>query len=97
MTGYWKHMNNDHDCSQISMHKVGELLEYYARGREGFKASFSLALLRGQYGSTNPEGDAFGVTTELLPGRSDWQCKIHGFPADADFWALCNPEDVSLF
>jgi hypothetical protein len=96
MTGGWKHMSNDHDSGQISMQKVGELLKYYARDPEGFKTSFSLARFRGQYGATNPAGDAFGASTELAPGRSDWQCKIHGFPGDADFWALCNPEDVSV-
>ena len=96
MTGDWKYMGNDHDSSMISMHKVGELLKYYARDPEGFKASFSLARIRGQYGATNPERDEFGVSTELLPGGDDWQCKIHGFPADAEFGALCNPEDLHI-
>ena len=32
---------------------------------------------------------------ELADGQGDWQCKMHSFPGEADFWTLCNPEDVA--
>ena len=81
-------------CRQICMYEVQTLLDYYARDKEGFQMSFSLARFRTNYGEGNQAGNVFAGSTELEAGKSEWHTRVRDFPGDPDFWTLCNPEDI---
>ena len=81
-------------CSEIRMYEVQTLFDYYARDKEGFQTSFSLARFRTNYGEGNQAGNVFARSTELEAGKSEWHSWVRDFPGDHDFWTLCNPEDI---